>query len=145
MSMIQVIAQGTASQIYSRLVLAAMQQQVVFVGDLTPVAYGIHFTKMTDAHLDAMNEVIEALTQMDCNAGRPPVTALLISRLNGKYLPTRSYFQMVSRIYGYEITESDWEQLVDNVYSEYAVPNFSVPYNGQVHEVLSKMRTSYKK
>lgn len=127
---INAIAQGTAAQVYSRLVLAAMQKQVVFMKDLSPICYGIHFTKFNEDSMAAITSVLDALIEMDAKAGRLPLAALLVSRYHGLYVPSKAFFIKANKVYDEVFTSDNWEDLVQRIYEQYEVPGWTTEYKG---------------
>lgn len=134
---INAIAQGTASQIYSRLVLAAMTKQVVFMKDLTPICYGIHFTKFNDENMEAMGSVLDALIEMDFKAGRLPLAALLVSRFQGGYTASNTFFIRANKLYKKNWNSENWEDLVEQIHNSYHVPGWTIEAQGQQYVVES--------
>lgn len=115
-----VIVNGIFGQVYSRLVLAATQRVLVYYNELCPVVFGIQFSKMNKEQADVIWDILVETMRMDAKAGRLPLAALYISRKYEKK-PGAGFWSAYHTLYGSEISEDEWSELVEKIWNSYSM------------------------
>lgn len=118
-----VIVRAVVGQVYSRLVLAATQNIHLFFNDLSPVIYGMQFTRLKQEQADLIWDVLYETMKIDAAAGRPPVAALYISRKYGDKIPGPGFWSAYKELYGTDISEADWLEIVNQIWKSYSMPD----------------------
>ncbi|QZE59563.1 hypothetical protein MPK66_gp319 [Erwinia phage pEa_SNUABM_2] len=116
----EVILTGVFAQLYSRLVMAAIQRVHVYYSDLAPVIFGVQFTRMGKAQYKALEALVVETMRVDIKNGRPPIAAIYVSRANDTKKPTQSFFDEYERLTGKRLTDDEWLVLVEQVWKQYA-------------------------
>lgn len=118
----QIIVAGVLSQLYTRLITAAIMKAHVYYSDLAPVVFGVQLTKVGKSQYQALWDVVAMTMQMDHLHGRPPVAALYVSRANASKRPPAAFFTEYERLTGKRLDDDDWQDLVDEVWAAYSPP-----------------------
>lgn len=116
----EIILTGVFAQLYSRLVMAAVQHIHVYYSDLAPVVFGVQFTRTSPAQHIALQELVLETLRLDLKHNRPPVAALYVSRAGDTKLPMKSFFAEYTNITGQLLDEDSWQDLVEQVWRHYA-------------------------
>lgn len=116
-----VIVRAVVGQVYSRLVLAATQNLFVFFNDISPAVYGMQFARLQKEQADLVWDVLYETMKIDAAAGRPPVAALYISRKHGDKIPGAGFWAAYRELYGTDISEDDWSELVKQIWKSYSM------------------------
>lgn len=119
----EIILTGVFAQLYSRLVSAAVQRVYVYYSDLSPVVFGVQFTRVSKEQHNALWDLIALTMRVDIEHGRPPLAALYVSRANDTKKPSQAFFNEYMKLTGRYLTDEEWKLLVENVWKQYA-PEF---------------------
>lgn len=119
-----IVLTGIFAQMYSRLVMAAINGLHVYYSDLAPVVFGIQYTRLHKEQAAVVWELLRMTMQMDVKHNRPPVAALFVSRATDTKRPGHAFFKEYEVLTGKKLTDEEWQELVVQVWSHYAAPEF---------------------
>lgn len=116
-----VIVRAVVGQVYSRLVLAATQNIHLFFNDLSPAIYGVQFCRLRSEQADVVWDILYETMKIDAAANRLPLAALYLSRKGGEKVPGAGFWSAYRTLYGTEISEDDWSDLVKQIWKSYSM------------------------
>lgn len=116
----EIVVTGVFAQLYARLVMAAIQRVHVYYSDLSPVVFGIQYTRMSKTQHNALWDLVAMTMRLDIENGRPPIAALYVSRANDTKKPSPAFFREYAKLTGKQLTEEEWNTLVERVWEQYA-------------------------
>lgn len=121
----EIVLVGVFAQMYSRLVMAAINGLHVYYSDLAPVVFGVQYTRLQKAQADVVWDLLRMTMKMDIQHERPPVAALFVSRATDTKRPGHAFFKEYEQLTGTKLTDEAWQELVKQVWAHYAAPDLS--------------------
>lgn len=115
----KVYVQSLVSHVYVRFVQAAFNRTYVTYPDMASVLFHYPMNGATKEQIDSMWALFDLTMQLDAKAGRAPLAALFVSRSGGKRVPKLPFFKSYQKYYGKELTEEEWRELVNQIWTDY--------------------------
>lgn len=115
----EILLSGMFAQLYARLITAAVLKTYVYYSDLAPIVFGVQLSVISSAQYDALWSLVKETMNVDIAHGRPPLAALYVSRASDSKLPAKKFFREYHKLTGKNLSEAEWQALVENVWEHY--------------------------
>jgi len=115
----EILLSGMFAQLYARLMTAAVLKTYVYYSDLAPIVFGVQLSVISSAQYDALWSLVKETMNVDIAHGRPPLAALYVSRASDSKLPAKKFFREYHKLTGQNLSEAEWQALVENVWEHY--------------------------